>query len=91
MIKINGALQGKLCSKSGIKHIKFRLPLRSEPQYYTPNLFGHTFYLSLYHSYYLTIQQELYPHLHGFWYINTYGIFQLRISRSSHKYGVFYL
>ena len=39
--KINGALQGKLCSKSGIKHIKFRLPLRSEPQYYTPNLFGH--------------------------------------------------
>tara|TARA_B100001093_G_C26834853_1_gene1017884 strand:- start:1810 stop:2547 length:738 start_codon:yes stop_codon:yes gene_type:complete len=38
---INEALQGKLCSTTGKHHIKFRLPLRSEPSYYTPNLFGH--------------------------------------------------
>ena len=38
---VNGALQGKLCSKTGKQHIQFRLPLRTEPSYYTPNLFGH--------------------------------------------------
>ncbi len=38
---IHGALQGKLCSRSGKKHIQFRLPLRTEPTYYTPNLFVH--------------------------------------------------
>ena len=38
---ITGALQGKLCSKSGKHHIKFRLPLTNEPAYYTPNLFTH--------------------------------------------------
>jgi len=38
---INGALQGKLCSRSGKKHVQFRLPLRTEPEYYSPNLYGH--------------------------------------------------
>tara|TARA_Y100000389_G_scaffold118121_1_gene115266 strand:- start:138 stop:875 length:738 start_codon:yes stop_codon:yes gene_type:complete len=38
---MNGALQGKLCSRSGKKHVQFRLPLRTEPEYYSPNLYGH--------------------------------------------------
>lgn len=36
-----GALKGKLCSYSGKKHIKFRLPLRTEPKYYSPGVSGH--------------------------------------------------
>ena len=41
---INGSLQGKLCSRSGKEHIQFRVPLRTEPSYYTPNLYGHFFF-----------------------------------------------
>ena len=39
--KTDGTLQGKLCSRSGKHHITFRLPLRNQPEYYTPNLYGH--------------------------------------------------
>ena len=41
---MNGPLQGKLCSRSGKEHVQFRLPLRTEPTYYTPNIHGHFFF-----------------------------------------------
>ena len=44
---INGALQGKLCSSTGKYHIKFRLPLRNEPSYYSPTVFAHFLFFFL--------------------------------------------
>lgn len=45
--KKEGALKGKLCSYSGKHHIKFRLPLRTEPEYYSPGVSGHFIFFFL--------------------------------------------
>lgn len=40
-------LCGKTCSLSGKKHIRFTLPLRQGPEYYTPGIYGHFIFFFL--------------------------------------------